>query len=676
MQSIFRLPWCSEHQLKLSEKANLDKMRPMVEIPVLQDLKRKRSDGSDAVSAGQTMPISKKQQMDFVRQFSPSTTSLQAPAQNSLNSSTRFASTPLLPKPVAAPATDADLATSTPEVKQLSHPAATQPSATLPTPATCTTPLPVKETTPIIMDTPVDKAAQLSKAQVIIETELNMQILMKHNELRLIEQELAKCQIALEQLRRCELRPYPGSEKPSLAVSEGKGPAIATVPGHSVPSHPAPYGVTDGPYSKHYAQWLLRDPQFDSVSPEALALAETRVQASGRPVRNSTSSFHAPRKSASKTLGTSTRSSESLHSLPNYPAAPVKDKSQPLVLTRSTDGQLVKLICKNCHRGNFSSIQGFLNHCRIAHKVDYKSHDQAAIDCGQLLDAEEKANVPPETLKTHAPKPSVSRVSASSASTPAKVQPIASGLVHPYISNSPSSRPNGAANAKAVPNLKTPVPSSHKSASFKASGQTPMLSSLFQKHNMKVDLDQAVADAKEKVDLNADVELLSPDTISDPNSPATPFGPGARMPMGNHGYFGQQQGRKGFGSNTQRPRPAPIAPAPARDFHLHSQLSSPQDLTSATLSPNTADSNPGMVSDHEDDDHSISEEDAPQIEMPDVRPPMETVGRTCGEQMELDIVDDVEMGERGVMIRRNSMPGNDLHGFRPAGSPSRKMGGN
>ncbi|KAM3420741.1 hypothetical protein BST61_g3990 [Cercospora zeina] len=667
MQSIFRLPWCSEHQLKLSEKATLDKMRPMVEIPVLHDLKRKRSDGPDALPPAQTMPISKKQQMDFVRQFSPNTT-----APN--NTTSRLASTPLLPKPAAAPANNAGRATAEPHGKhQLSHPAAPHPSATLPTPAPPRTPQQVKES--INMHAPVDKATQLSKAQVVIETELNMQILMKHNELRLIEQELAKCQIALEQLRRCELRPYPGTEKPSLAVSEGEGPAIATPPGHSVPSHAAPYGVTDGPYSKHYAQWLLRDPQFDSVSPEALALAETRVQASGRPVRNSTSSFHAPRKSASKTLGTSTRSSESLHSLPNYPAAPIKDKSQPLVLTRSTDGQLVKLICKNCHRGNFSSIQGFLNHCRIAHKVDYKSHDQAAIDCGQLLDAEEKANVPLETLKTHAPKPSVSRVSASSASTPAKAQPVANGLVHPYISHPPSSRPHGVANAKAVPNLRMPVPPSQNSTSFKASGQTPMLSSLFQKHSMKVDLDQAVASAKEKVDLNAELELLSPDTACDPNSPATPFGPGARVPMGNHGYFGQQQGRKGFGSNAQRPRPAPIAPAPARDFHLHSQLSSPQDLTSATLSPNMADSNPGMVSDHEDDDHSISEEDAPQIEMPDVGPPMETVGRSCGDQMELDIVDDVEMGERGVMIRRNSMPGNDLRGFQPAESPSRKTGG-
>lgn len=67
-----------------------------------------------------------------------------------------------------------------------------------------------------------------------------------------------------------------------------------------------------------------------------------------------------------------------------------KAKTRPtVVLRRSTDGLLVKLVCNNCQRGDFSSIQGFLNHCRIAHKVDYKSHDAAAIDCGRPVDENE-----------------------------------------------------------------------------------------------------------------------------------------------------------------------------------------------------------------------------------------------------------------------------------------------
>lgn len=687
MQSIFRLPWCSEHQIKLSEKANLDKMRPMVEIPALQDLKRKRADSHDAVSPGQTIPMSKKQQQEFVRQCPPAaaaaatttttTTSpptlLQNPSSVSiLPAQACAAATPLLPQPESAPISEptTSAGANTPQIRQ---PAAAQPPVA-PSQSAASPSQPRADSHTISSETASDMAPALTPLQQVIENEFNMQILMKHNELRLIEQELAKCQIALEQLRRCELRPYPGTESPSLDVSQGTGPAIAPRPGHSVPSHPAPYGVADGPYSKHYSQWLLRDPLFDSVSPEALALAEAHLHAAGRSTRSSNSSIPAPRKSASKSLGTSTRSADPLHSLPNYSAAPPKDKSQPLVLARSSDGQLVKLICNNCQRGNFSSIQGFLNHCRIAHKVDYKSHDAAALDCGRLLDAEEKASMPAEAVKAHASKPSTGRASASTASMPAKAQ---SGLVHPLNSGSlPAAehRPIAKANAKPVPSLSTPVPSAFRSAPFKASSETPILSSFWKKHNMGGDLAHAVALAKEKVDLNADADMMSPDIISDPNSPATPVGPGARMPAGNN-YFPQAQSRKGFGSATQRPRPAPIAPAPSRDYHMRSQLSSPQDLTSATLSPNTADV-PGMISDHEDDDHSVSEEDTPQVEMPDAHRPIPTVVRNCSDEMEIDIEDehvDV-MGQRGVIIRRNSMLANESHGFRPAGSPSRKMG--
>src|SRR6202012_1151402 len=52
--------------------------------------------------------------------------------------------------------------------------------------------------------------------RAIIEAEINHAILFKHNELRLIEQEIAKCQTGLEQIRRCQLIPFPGSQGMSL----------------------------------------------------------------------------------------------------------------------------------------------------------------------------------------------------------------------------------------------------------------------------------------------------------------------------------------------------------------------------------------------------------------------------------------------------------------------------
>lgn len=54
-------------------------------------------------------------------------------------------------------------------------------------------------------------------------------------------------------------------------------------------------------------------------------------------------------------------------------------------LYRRTDGVIVKLTCPDCHRSNFSSAQGFLNHSRIAHSKEYASQDAAALRCGEVL---------------------------------------------------------------------------------------------------------------------------------------------------------------------------------------------------------------------------------------------------------------------------------------------------
>ncbi|ANZ73366.1 BA75_01773T0 [Komagataella pastoris] len=57
---------------------------------------------------------------------------------------------------------------------------------------------------------------------------------------------------------------------------------------------------------------------------------------------------------------------------------------------RRSDGVLVQLTCKNCERTNFSSAQGFLNHCRIAHNQEFTSQDNAALICGETLPDEEQ----------------------------------------------------------------------------------------------------------------------------------------------------------------------------------------------------------------------------------------------------------------------------------------------
>lgn len=511
-----------------------------------------------------------------------------------------------------------------------------------------------------------------TRLQQVIENEFNMQILMKHNELRLIEQELAKCQIALEQLRRVELRPYPGGEKPSADVSAGTGPSVLPPSGYTKPMHPAPYGVVDGPYSRHYSQWLLHDPSFDPRSAQSAFYADSMAHAGGRPTRNSGSA----RKSISKPFSFPGRTAETLQSIPNYPSPVAKDKSAPLVLKRSTDNQFVKLICNNCLRGNFSSIQGFLNHCRIAHKVDYKSHDAAAIDCGRPLDENEMANLPPEPQNIPSHKPSLSRISTA-ASTPYR------NLVHPFNTGASPTLARGAGQQaaarprKAVPSLASTSPSFSDSP-LTASSSVPRLSAHFARHQRGGDLASAVASAKQRVDLELDEEMSSPD-ISGQNSPMdsamhnrTVSGNGRASMMSMPGA--RPGSNKGIRQVGRQPRPSPLAPAALSGAERHelSEIPESPHYHGLTFSPQTADSNPGLVSDHEDDDHgSASEEEAPHAEI--VRP-FTVGGGTCSDNVEVDVAEGDDLDRSGLIIRRNSMFGDEERGLHTAATPSRKLG--
>lgn len=671
MQSIFRLPWCSDPIAPKADHAPaLDKMRPtpMVEIPVLNKLKRKRANSSEFNLASQQeykklRPDTHDSQLHTPSSLSPQPAQPQALAHTEATAST-------------LPTAPTETAGGEP-LKSVKADSGLDLPSSAKTMDICTDTLPIDTMLPASAD-----AKGYSPLQQVIENEFNMQILMKHNELRLIEQELAKCQVALEQLRRCELRPYPGSVAPSEAVSAGTGAAVLPPPGYSRPSHPAPYGVLDGPYSRHYRQWVLQDPQFDAVP---LHLLQSDL--SGRPTRNS-----APvRRSVGQPFTFPGRPAEKLPSIPNYPAALAKERNQPNVLRRSTDGQLVKLICNNCQRGNFSSIQGFLNHCRIAHKVDYKSHDAAAIDCGRPLDEAEAASLPPEAQNTPAPKPTVARTPTAAPTT----QRSTSNLVHPLNSsgsplNLGRSKPNPSRKAaRSLDPAKFPA----SNAPLKPSAQLPRLSAHFAKFNQGGDLAKAIADAKQKIDLGVDDDLSSPDTSAQNSPLATPFGGRGPASLGVNSSSGPRPpSQKGFRQPTQqsKSRPSPLAPVQIKQEQgeMHNVPGSPHSHASSSaartpsfdLSPHTADSNPGLVSDHEEDedDHGSSSENE---EVPSsLRPPHPsragqglpgTHQATCGaENMEIDVaIEDDEIERDGVIIRRNSI--SDGAGGRKFGGPTK-----
>jgi ADA HAT complex component 1 len=357
-------------------------------------------------------------------------------------------------------------------------------------------------------------AVDPERVRETIESQFSLEILLKHNELRLINQELAKCQIALEQLRRCHLIPYPtsqGTVESMLSVSNGNGPAIRQR--DNVPQWAAPYGVTDGPYTRHYAKWLIPDPSFDGVQIDWYRGTEGsragKTVPEGRSTRHNFADGNTPGGKSRSQRGSAGQKLQALSS--GYPQA--KEKAGPCVLKRG-DGQMVKLVCIDCHRENFSSTQGFINHCRIAHRRDFKSHEEAAVASGQPIEVDETGGIVGDEKNATA----------------------ANGLVHPLIRSAPTDKAAYAALLSRIhdslalyeqgklPGV-TSIPSSANSTPLKISKATPApnrtfvpsidtphLSDLMRRRGFAGNLTDIVGEAKKRVDLE---ELSSHDEESE-----------------------------------------------------------------------------------------------------------------------------------------------------------------
>jgi ADA HAT complex component 1 len=402
-------------------------------------------------------------------------------------------------------------------------------------------------------------AAQVDTARETIRHEFGLEILIKHNELRLIDQEIAKCQIALEQLRRCHLVPYPvncPTPEQMLNISAGQGFAIATQPGEAVPEWAPPFGVVDGPYARHYARWLIPDPCFDGIEPGShhAQNAHSRTTATeGRATRNSIADSAGSRSRTGR--GSNSRQLQALST------GPVQARERPPYCTvRRSDGVTVKLVCVDCDRFNFSSTQGFINHCRIAHKRDYKSHEEAAVHCGQPID------VPAPTVDER--YASVSSSIGTGAGTGIGTGSVSglgpspvsgsSELVHPFnqpnvtgqdiyvsllarIRDSTTMMEQGklpgftsVPTGSAMPTEKASHHSQTGSAvNFHGSSATPYLSKLLAKRNFSGNLSDIVTDARTPVsleDMSAEEESEDLDTMLQP-ADGTGDGAPSRSPV-------------------------------------------------------------------------------------------------------------------------------------------------
>lgn len=492
---------------------------------------------------------------------------------------------------------------------------------------------------PAVADKPAtSRKVDVSKLRETIEAQLSLEVLLKHNELRLIDQEVAKCQIALEQLRRCAEIPYPGSNAAGVAqsVSDGTGMAVLPPGNGPAPLSPAPWGVTDGAYTRHYSKWLLPDPRFDGGELNAGA---TLTAGAGPPLMEGRVTRANPGDGgamAAKSRPRRGSGAAKLQSLPNgYPAP--KEKSGPMVIRRKSDGILVKLICLDCRRDNFSSTQGFINHCRIAHNRNFSSHDAAAVASGEPVEVDEAGTV----------------VGGMNATTNG-----VAGYVHPLIRSahvieSPTPGPSQemptplkqpGASQPSVVETPRPTPDSQRKISsragtkksldhpFMASPDTPHLSSLMQVRGVGLDLGQLVGEAKTTFDLEAYFSAGESEDDSTPPSTDTSHSErslgarAGRQPMRTtvpQTASQRPSSHKGHSKARHRPHPSravtpsragSLGSSYARASSLPAPTDEPHEMNgvdaSANFSPNTVELNqaPSLVSDDDDYEAAVDSE--------------------------------------------------------------------
>ena len=220
----------------------------------------------------------------------------------------------------------------------------------------------------------------------VIDGQFSLELLLKHRELRVIEQEFAKCQVALEQLRRCQILPYPASSSTfdgMQAAITGSGEAF-----DNRATHAPPWGVVEGPYTRHYERWLIPDSAFDdSIVDHSHTPTFVGEFVPERATRASKAeNCNVAGKSRSQRGSTGARFKALPHGYPEP-----KEEKGPMIVKRSSDGKMVKLVCLDCRRSNFNSAQGFINHCRIAHSRQFLSHDSAIEASGEEIDMEIEA---------------------------------------------------------------------------------------------------------------------------------------------------------------------------------------------------------------------------------------------------------------------------------------------
>lgn len=79
------------------------------------------------------------------------------------------------------------------------------------------------------------------------------------------------------------------------------------------------------------------------------------------------------------------------------------------------------MTCPDCNRYDFSNVQGFINHCRIAHKLEYASHDDAVRHCGVEVDFSEFGSEESARPPMHMTRPGIQSILNTSSTLSGKL---------------------------------------------------------------------------------------------------------------------------------------------------------------------------------------------------------------------------------------------------------------
>ena len=79
------------------------------------------------------------------------------------------------------------------------------------------------------------------------------------------------------------------------------------------------------------------------------------------------------------------------------------------------------MTCPDCNRFDFSNVQGFINHCRIAHKIEYASHDDAVRHCGVEVDLSEFGSEESTRPPMHMTRPGIQSILNTSSTLSGKL---------------------------------------------------------------------------------------------------------------------------------------------------------------------------------------------------------------------------------------------------------------